>query len=106
MINYFPHPAFTFPPCDAKHKINLFRPKLCHGKERVKIHRVPGPGPSTGGRRLYFEKKNRGAETFCRKKCRGAETFFEKKSAPPYIFFRQKVCAPLSMVPARVHDEF
>ena len=27
------------------------------GKERVKIYRVPGPGPSTGGRRLFFEKK-------------------------------------------------
>ena len=26
-------------------------------KGRVKIYRVPGPGPSTGGRRLFFEKK-------------------------------------------------
>ena len=25
-------------------------------KGRVKIYRVPGPGPSTGGRRLFFEK--------------------------------------------------
>ena len=30
---------------------------------KVKIYRVPGPGPSTGGRRLFFEKKG-GADFF------------------------------------------
>ena len=43
-----------------------------YGKGRVKLYRVPGPGPSTGGeeffrkklggRRLFFG--NRGAKTF------------------------------------------
>ena len=46
-----------------------------NGKGRVKIYRVPGPGPSTGGRRLFFEK-NRGAKTFFRKKLGGRRLFF------------------------------
>ena len=32
-------------------------------KGRVKIYRLPGPGASTGGRRVFL-KKNRGAPTF------------------------------------------
>ena len=56
-------------------------------KGRVKVYRVPGPGPSTGGedfssekiggRRLFF-RKNRGAKTFFRLKKVG-EDFFSGK---------------------------
>ena len=81
---------------------------ICKG--RVKIYRVPGPGPSTGGRRLFFEKKGgrrlfsekiRGAETFFRRKLgersedflsekiRGAKTFFQLKKGGRRLFFRQ-----------------
>ena len=45
-------------------------------KGRVKIYRVPGPGPSTGAED-FFSKKIRGAETFF-EKIRGAKTFFQK----------------------------
>ena len=45
-------------------------------KGRVKIYRVPGPGPSTGGRRLFF-RKNKGGKDFFSGKIRGAKTFFQ-----------------------------
>ena len=55
-------------------------------KGRVKIYRVPGPGPLTGGRRLFFEK-NRGTQTFFRKKLGGGD-FFPKKLRWAKTFFR------------------
>ena len=51
------------------------------GKGRVKIYLVPGPGPSTGGQRLFFEKKKwGGADFFFLKKIRGRILFFSKKN--------------------------
>ena len=61
------------------------REKSCKG--RVKVYRVPEPGPSKGGRRLSFRKKNCGAVTFFQKILGGEEIFFEKKRAK--TFFRQ-----------------
>ena len=45
---------------------------------RVKIYRVPGPGPSTGGQGLFFEKYQ------------GAETFFTTKFENPRFHFSKK----------------
>ena len=52
-------------------------------KGRVKIYRVPGPGPSTGGRRLLFDK-NRGRRLFSKKL--GDEDFFSKKIRVARLF--------------------
>ena len=57
-----------------KSGIIIIPPGLHQG--RVKIYRVTGPGPSTGGDG-FFSKK-RGAETIFRKKDQGARTFFDK----------------------------
>ena len=78
-----------FPSKSLRYPCRLSQPGYPIYIFRVKMYRVPGPGPSTGGRRPFFSKKeiagrtlyfekNKGAVTFFRKKNRGAKTFFEK----------------------------
>ena len=62
--------------------------KISMAKGRVKIYRVPGPGPSTGGRRLFSTKK-KGGEDFFSENIRGAKTFFRLKKGGRRLFFRQ-----------------
>ena len=61
---------------------------FCWG--RVKIHRVPGPGPSTGGEDFY--EKNQVGEDFFSKKIRGggAKIFFEENQVGENFFQLKK----------------
>ena len=58
-------------------------------KGRVKIYRVPGPGPSTGGED-FFSKKIRAAETFFRKKLGGRKLFLLQNLKIQNFIFQKK----------------
>ena len=55
-------------------------------KRRVKIYRVPGPGPSAGGED-FISKKNRGARNFFQLE-KGGEDFFFRKNKGGEAFFQ------------------
>ena len=55
-------------------------------RDGSKIFRVPKPGPSTGGQRL-FRKKKWGRRLFFSNKLRRVETFFGKKLGGEDLFY-------------------